>query len=98
LTDVITKVFSLVFEKSCQSGEVLGDWKKGIFAFIFNKGRKDDQGNHQPVSLTSVPGKILWLQLSLYTYVISLKYLLFSFSRSLHSFVFSVNIIIESES
>ncbi|KFZ62006.1 hypothetical protein N321_03351, partial [Antrostomus carolinensis] len=59
LADDVVKPLFLIFEKSWQSGEVPADWKKGNITPIFKKGNKEDPGNYRPVSLTSVPGKIM---------------------------------------
>ncbi|CAM4531860.1 unnamed protein product, partial [Lepidochelys olivacea] len=59
LADVIAEPLAIIFENSWRSGEVPEDWKKANVVPIFKTGKKDDPGSYRPVSLISVPGKIM---------------------------------------
>ncbi|PKU45830.1 rna-directed dna polymerase from mobile element jockey-like [Limosa lapponica baueri] len=59
LAEVIAEPLSIIFERSWRTGEVPEDWRKANVIPAFKKGKKEDPGNYRPVSLTSIPGKMM---------------------------------------
>ncbi|GAB0204878.1 mitochondrial enolase superfamily member 1 [Grus japonensis] len=59
LADVIAKPPPIIFESSWRTGEVPVGWRKANVTPVFKKGKKEDLGNYRPVSLTSIPGKVM---------------------------------------
>ncbi|KAK4832398.1 hypothetical protein QYF61_022533 [Mycteria americana] len=59
LADVLTKPLSILYQQSWLTGEVPADWRLANVTPIDKKGQKEDPGNYRPVSLTSVPGKLM---------------------------------------
>ncbi|GAB0209844.1 mitochondrial enolase superfamily member 1 [Grus japonensis] len=59
LADVVARPLSIIFERSWRAGEVPEDWRKANVTPVFEKGNKEDPGNYRPVSLTSIPGKVM---------------------------------------
>ncbi|RMC14009.1 hypothetical protein DUI87_09095 [Hirundo rustica rustica] len=57
LADVIAKPL-FIFEWFWESREIPKDWKVGDIILIF-KGKREDPESYRPVSLISVPGKIM---------------------------------------
>jgi len=47
------------FERSWRTREVSEDWRKANVTAVFKKGKKKNPGNYRPVSLTSIPGKMM---------------------------------------
>ena len=56
---LISEPLALIFNKSIETGTVPPDWRCGNITPIFKKGSKSSPGNYRPVSLTSIPCKIL---------------------------------------
>ncbi|KFP91441.1 hypothetical protein N311_11995, partial [Apaloderma vittatum] len=59
LAGVLIRSLSFIYQQSWLTGEVSADWKTANITSIYKQGRKDDPGNYRPVSLTSVPGKLM---------------------------------------
>ncbi|GAB0206375.1 mitochondrial enolase superfamily member 1 [Grus japonensis] len=59
LAEVLTKPLSIIYQQSWLTGEVPVDWRLANVMPIHRKGWKEDLGNYGPVSLTSVPGKVM---------------------------------------
>ncbi|KFQ31970.1 hypothetical protein N332_05289, partial [Mesitornis unicolor] len=59
VAEVLTKPLSINYQQSWLTGEVSVDWRLANVTPIYKKGQKEDLGNYRPVSLTSVPGKVM---------------------------------------
>ncbi|KAK4821004.1 hypothetical protein QYF61_010735 [Mycteria americana] len=59
LAELLTKPLSILCQQSWLTREVPVDWKLANVMPIYKKGRKEDLDNYRPVSLTSVPGKLM---------------------------------------
>ena len=59
LAEVIAEPLSIIYQRSLLTGEVPEDWRLANVTPIYKKGCREDPGNYRPVSLTSVPGKVM---------------------------------------
>ncbi|GAB0208453.1 mitochondrial enolase superfamily member 1 [Grus japonensis] len=59
LVEELAKPLSIIYQQSWLTGEVPDNWRLANVMPIYKKGQKEDPGKYRPVSLTSVPGKIM---------------------------------------
>ena len=59
VADIVARPLSVILAKSCRCADIPDDWKSENVISIYKKGTKEDPGNYRPISLTSVPGKVM---------------------------------------
>ena len=59
LADQFAPVYQILFQASLNQGTIPNDWKKAHITPIFKKGDPLQASNYRPVSLTSIPCKLL---------------------------------------
>ena len=60
--DVVAKPLSIILQQSWLTRDVPADWRLANVMPIFRKGQKDYPGSYRPISLPSVPGKVVeWI-------------------------------------
>ena len=58
-TEQVTPLLQQIFQKSLDTGELPLDWQKANVTPISKTGNRSDPANYRPVSLTSIPCKML---------------------------------------
>lgn len=73
---VSSQILCLIFTQSLQTGNVPDDWKKAQVIPIFKSGNRAIPANYRPISLTSIPSKMLEhiIASNLMTYLESIKF------------------------
>ena len=56
---ILSKPLSAIYNTSMESGQIPRDWKDANVTPIFKKGAKGETSNYRPISLTSIPCKIM---------------------------------------
>ena len=55
----VAPILTTIYRSSLRTGVVPDDWKEALVAPVFKKGEQYDPINYRPISLTSIPCKIL---------------------------------------
>ena len=55
----VSEPLQIIFNRSIRENSIPADWKTADVVPIYKKGEKGDPGNYRPVSLTSIPCKLL---------------------------------------
>ena len=59
LANEISPALTLLYQSSIDSGIVPEDWRTAFVTPVFKKGERYKAANYRPISLTSIPGKLL---------------------------------------
>ena len=58
-SSAIAPILAAIYQKSLNTGQLPADWNTAVVTPLFKKGSHADPGNYRPVSLTSIPCKML---------------------------------------
>ena len=59
LAPVISPMLTTIFRRSYETGEIPEDWRSADITPVYKKGKKSDPANYRPISLTSIPCKLM---------------------------------------